>query len=368
MFFKSVDSKVNGSMTDLVNKEIGNYKLLEMIGKGGQGRVYRAVDRSNDRPAAVKVFTFEGSDRREKLARFKYEAHLASSLDHPNICTVYDLFEDADHTYMVMEHVAGRNLFELAFARPLSVISALSIAIQVTDALTAAHAAGIIHRDIKPRNVIVEDSGRAVLLDFGLAKLLEEEGAESDQLSREIFFSDIEEDIFETQEGFPIGTPSSSPPEMALGKPSDHRGDIFSMGVLIYLSLTGKYPFIGATRHEVRRKIIEDDPTPVNEARGAVEEVSPELVAIVERSLEKDPNDRFQNMSEMRDALQRIFHSELGETSGVGVLDTTSSSWLASKPIHATLRDAGDRTKALFIGIGVPLLLLLILALLYFLL
>ncbi|MEP7147285.1 MAG: serine/threonine-protein kinase [Acidobacteriota bacterium] len=354
-------------MTDLVDKEIGSYKLVEMIGKGGQGRVYRAVDLSNDRAAAVKVFTFQGSDRREKLARFKYEAHLASALDHPNICTVYELFEDADHTYMVMEHVDGKNLFELAFARPLAVTSALSIAIQVTDALTAAHAAGIIHRDIKPRNVIVEDSGRAVLLDFGLAKLIEEGGAESEQLSRETFFADIEEDIFETQEGFPMGTPSSSPPEMALGRPSDHRGDVFSTGVLLYLSLTGKYPFLGKTKREVRKQIIEDDPTPINAARRAIEAVSPELIAVVERSISKDPENRFQNMSEMRDALRSILYSELGETSGVGNLETTIFPGVATRPVHAPLISTRDRKKAVMIGIAGLILLLLLLAALYFL-
>ena len=157
------------------NQTLGDYKILELIGKGGQGEVYKALDTHLKRLVAVKVFTANDNYRRQKLASFKYEARLASSLNHPNICTVYAFVEDENHTSIVMEYVEGKNLFELAFNRPLEIESALQIIVQVTNALAAAHAQGVVHRDIKPRNVMVAGDGRAVVLDFGLAKLLEDE-------------------------------------------------------------------------------------------------------------------------------------------------------------------------------------------------
>lgn len=294
-------------------KKLGQYDLIEMIGKGGQGVVYKALDTEFGRNVAIKVFAAEGATRRQKLARFKYEAHLAAALDHPNICTMYALLEDDDHTYMVMEYVEGKNLFELAYKRPLSVESVLRIAIQIAHALSAAHDCGIIHRDIKPRNVMVTDNGQALLLDFGLAKLMESDESGSidrgEVLTKVDFFTDIDEEPFLTQEGVPVGTPASSPPEMALGLASDHRGDIFSFGVLLYLLLTGEYPFVARTKDEVRKRIINDDPVPISLARNSVETAPAELIAIVDRSLQKDPDNRFQSISEMREGLEKILVS-----------------------------------------------------------
>lgn len=302
-------------MDSLLNRKLGQYDLLDIIGKGGQGVVYKAFDAEHGRDVAIKVFAAKEEVRRQKLARFKYEAHLAAALDHPNICTMYALFEDEDHTYMVMEYVEGKNLFELAFKRPLAIDSALRIIIQVADALAAAHDRGIIHRDIKPRNVMVTADGQARLLDFGLAKLLEsdddESGYSSDVMTKIDFFADIEDDIFLTQEGVALGTPASSPPEMALGLPSDHRGDIFSLGVILYLLLTGEYPFVARTKDEVRRKIINDDPIPVSKARNVGEPAPVTLIAVIERALQKDPDERFQSVDDMRDELQRILSNEV---------------------------------------------------------
>ena len=304
-------------MDSLLNKKLGQYEILEIVGKGGQGIVYKAYDAELGRDVAIKVFAAKEEVRRQKLARFKYEAHLAAALDHPNICTMYALFEDEDHTYMVMEYVEGKNLFELAFKRPLAIDSALRIIIQVADALAAAHDRGIIHRDIKPRNVMVTADGQARLLDFGLAKLLEsdddESGYSSDVMTKIDFFADIEDDIFLTQEGVAVGTPASSPPEMALGQPSDHRGDIYSLGVILYLLLTGEYPFSARTKDEVRQKIINDDPVPVSLARKTHEAAPHELIAIVERALRKDPEDRYQSVTEMRDELSMILEREISE-------------------------------------------------------
>lgn len=306
-------------MDKLLNTKLGRYDLLEIIGKGGQGIVYKAFDTKLNRNVAIKVFAAEGDTRRRKLARFKYEAHLAAALDHPTICTIHDFFEDKDHTYMVMEYVAGKNLFELAFARPLSIDTALRIAIQVADALSAAHERGIVHRDIKPRNVMVTDDGHALLLDFGLAKLMEADETNSENNDSEImtkidFFTDDENDLFVTEEGVALGTPASSPPEMALGLPSDHRGDIFSFGVILYLLLTGSYPFVAGTKDAVREKIIKDNPEPILSARKTHGDVPPELIELVEKALEKDPANRFQSVAEMRDQLRKIFADRNGKT------------------------------------------------------
>ncbi|MEO8649687.1 MAG: serine/threonine-protein kinase [Acidobacteriota bacterium] len=290
---------------------LGDYKILELLGKGGQGHVYKATDLKLKRVVAIKVFVAQDEMRRQKLASFKHEARLASALDHPNICTVYGLFDDSDYTHIVMEYVAGKTLYELAYHRPLEIRSAVSIAIQVTDALVAAHEQGIIHRDIKPRNVVVEPSGRAVVLDFGIAKLLENDDGsyETPEDFAEVeerlngSFQDIAEDLYLTVEGMAHGTPASSPPEMALGLPADHRADVFSTGVLLYLLLSGEYPFCGATKHEVREKVINEDPAPVSVARRSEGPIPLSLIAIVRKALRKDPGERFQSMSDMRGAL-----------------------------------------------------------------
>lgn len=291
---------------------LGDYKVLELIGKGGQGRVYKALDLNLKRVVALKIFFARDEFRRQKLASFKYEARLASALNHPNICTVYGLFDDEDHTYMVMEYVAGKNLYEVAYHRPLEIESAVGITIQITEALIVAHKQGIIHRDIKPRNVVVEPSGRAVVLDFGLAKLLEnpdgsfddpDSFVEDDNRLGKGFFSDIAEDLYVTVEGTSQGTPASSAPEMALGKPTDHRADVFSTGVLLYLLLSGEYPFFAATKTEVRNKVISEDPVPVSVDRRAGSPVPLSLIAIVQKALRKKAEERFQTMEEMRDRL-----------------------------------------------------------------
>lgn len=298
-------------------KRLGDYELLELIGKGGHGRVYKALDTRLRRIVAIKVVSpRDDVHGRRQLADFTYEARIASSLNHPNICTVYSLVEDEDRAYMVMEYVDGKNLYELAYGRPLEIASALRIAIQIAGALVAAHASGVIHRDIKPRNVMVTTGGQAIVLDFGLAKLLErpdgtyatgyDEDAGTNFDSDDSLFADIAESLFVTPFGVPQGTPATSAPEMALGKATDHRSDIFSTGVLLYLLLTGKYPFIASTKAEVRRKVINDDPMPVTVARESGPPIPLSLVAIVRRSLRKEPDERYGTMAEMRDALVAV--------------------------------------------------------------
>lgn len=299
----------------LPNHLLGDYRLLELIGEGGQGMVYKAFDTKLKRIVAIKIFHPKNDENRsQKLASFKYEARLASALDHPNICRIYALIEEGDTACTVMEYIEGENLFETAYGRPLEINSAVEIVLQVADALVAAHARGIIHRDIKPRNVMVNDIGRAVVLDFGMAKLSGSAAAvstfdrngQSDETATEIFYEDIAEALFVTMEGMPYGTASTSPPEMARGLPTDERGDVYAVGGLLYLLLTGTYAFLADTLKETLRKVIHEEPEPVTVARRAEGLIPLELAAVVRRALRKDPDERFQNMTELRDRLARV--------------------------------------------------------------
>ncbi|HEY0050423.1 MAG TPA: protein kinase [Pyrinomonadaceae bacterium] len=284
-----------------VGQMLGSFKLLEVLGTGGQGTVFKALDTKLDRLVAIKILTPDLKWRKKNLARFEREARLASSLDHPNICTIYGFYEDESFTYIVMPYIEGQNLQQLTLdGRPLELRSALSITVQVADALVAAHAKGVIHRDIKAGNVIVTETGLAKVLDFGLAKLLEPAAGADKSIAEN------PEEAHLTVAGIPYGTPSSSAPEMALGEPADHRADIFSTGVVLYQLLTGRFPFLGKTVAEVRAKVVNQTPRSISEARGADLPVPPGLQEIADRALAKNPEDRFPTAEEMRDALRAV--------------------------------------------------------------
>src|SRR3712207_3275587 len=188
-----------------------HYRVVEKIGEGGQGTVYKVIDTTLDRPAVIKVLPPDLTDRPSNLARFEREAKLASSLDHPNICTIFGLHKVDDIHFMAMQYVEGRNVREIVAGRPLDLRRALSIAVQVTSALAAAHARGIVHRDIKARNVMVTRTGHVKVLDFGLAKLIEPPTARQN------------DDPQLTEVGVPYGTSTYAAPEQAQGLPVDHR-------------------------------------------------------------------------------------------------------------------------------------------------
>ena len=217
----------------MVGTTLGNYKILEKLGAGGQGTVYKAMDSKLGRTVVIKVLPEELIAKEANLKRFEREARLASSLDHPNICTIFDLNVINGVHFIAMQYIEGRNVRQLVNGRPLDLESALSIAIQVADALVAAHAQGIIHRDIKAGNVMVNSKGQAKVLDFGLAKLLDEEAARTSGIHRTEL----------TEMGIPYGTATYAAPEQARGDRVDSRADIFSTGVLLYEMLTGTWPF-----------------------------------------------------------------------------------------------------------------------------
>jgi serine/threonine-protein kinase len=284
----------------MIGQNLGNYKITQKIGAGGQGTVYKATDQKLGRTVVLKVLPPELTVKEANLKRFEREARLASSLDHPNICTIFDMDEADGLHFITMQFVEGRNVRQLVNGRPLEMESALRIAIQVADALAVAHARGIIHRDIKSGNIMVTDSGQVKILDFGLAKLLDEtEAAASGIHQTEL-----------TEIGVPYGTATYAAPEQARGDKVDARADIFSTGVLLYEMLTGTWPFRGKSTIDVRHAVIYDQPKPLAVARPGATPAG--LQKILDKAMQKDPRDRFQKIGELRDELRTVLHEVAG--------------------------------------------------------
>src|SRR3989475_2533592 len=284
----------------MIGQTLGNYKITNKIGAGGQGTVYKATDQKLGRTVVVKVLPAELTAKETNLKRFEREARLASSLDHPNICTIFDLDEENGLHFIAMQHIEGRNVRQLVNGRPLELQSALRIGIQVTEALTAAHARGIIHRDIKSGNVMVTDSGQVKILDFGLAKLLDETEAQTSGIHQTEL----------TEVGVPYGTATYAAPEQARGDRVDARADIFSTGVLLYEMLTGTWPFRGKSTIDVRHAVIYDQPKPLIAARPGP--TPAHLQQILDKAMQKDPRDRYQKIAELRDELRTVLHEVAG--------------------------------------------------------
>ncbi len=289
----------------MVGSQINQYKILEKLGAGGQGTVYKALDTKLNRTVVVKVLPPELTQKTANFKRFEREAQLCSQLDHPNICTIYDFHEADGVFYIAMQYIDGKNVRQLVAGRPLEIRGALSIVIQVCDALAYTHSRGIIHRDIKAGNIMVNDAGQAKVLDFGLAKLMQNDpGDYAPGVDR----ADL------TEVGVPYGTATYAAPEQAKGERADHRADIFSTGVLLYEMLTGIWAFQGKTVVDVRHQVLHGKPKPLAEMRP--EPLPPQLQQIIDKALAKEPKDRYQKISSMRDDLRAV----LQEISGMPIL------------------------------------------------
>jgi predicted Ser/Thr protein kinase len=282
---------------------ISHYRVLDKLGAGGMGTVYRALDTKLNRLVAIKVLSDDLSDA-DARRRFQREAQMASSLNHPHIVTVPDVGEFKGRQYLVTEYVDGGTLKDWAQHEKPGWRQIIELLGGVADGLAAAHAAGILHRDIKPANILVAHNGYAKLADFGLAKL--QEPADSDA-TRTITEG-------RTQPGVLMGTIAYMSPEQASGKPADARSEIFSFGVVLYEVLCGKRPFVGATSMEVLQKIIHDTPDSLSPA------VPVALQSVVEKALENDPRERYQSMRELVVDLRR-----LGRQKGAGALAATAT-------------------------------------------
>ena len=292
----------------LDGSRLGHFTLLEKIGEGGMGVVYKARDTRLERVVAIKLLPESRAADAGRCARFIHEAKAASALNHPNIVTIHEVGEQDGLTFMVMEFVDGKPLNNLIPRKGMRLTDALRVAAQVADALTAAHAASIVHRDLKPGNIMVDSQGRVKVLDFGLAKLAAPAIAvAADEETRTAPL---------TEEGAIAGSVPYMSPEQAEGRPVDVRSDIFSFGAVLYEMLTGQRAFRGETRASTLAAVVEKEPQPVSETGT---EVPPELERLVARCLRKDVNRRSQHMSDVKLALEELLeesHSGTAHTSG----------------------------------------------------
>ena len=272
-------------------QQIGPYTITREIGRGGMGVVYLARDQNLDRPVAIKALPAKFADDADRLARFQREAKLLASLNHPNIATVFGLEEVDGHHYLIMEYLDGESLIEYLNRNRNSWRKCVEAAAAIADALAAAHAKGVVHRDIKPDNVRFTEGGVVKVLDFGLALPI---AAESDD-------SGIATVRMETQPGAVMGTPGYMSPEQVRGKPADPRSDIFAFGCLLHEMLTGRPTFARDTVADSMAATLKDDPA------GPVQtgvQIPTELDLVVMRCLEKQPNDRFQSARDLAFSLR----------------------------------------------------------------
>jgi serine/threonine protein kinase/TolA-binding protein len=286
-------------VSNLSGQQLGHYKVLEPLGAGGMGVVYRAQDLTLGRLVALKVLPTTSSDDPDAVNRFRREARTASSLNHPNICTIYGFDDQDGRCYLAMELLEGDTLDRRLLKGPLEPKQLLDVAVQVADALDAAHAEGILHRDIKPANIFLTKRGPTKVLDFGLAKLSTSHHRKSGGDDS----TTVEPAMFTSVVGTTVGTVAYMSPEQARAEDLDSRTDLFSFGVVLYEMATGRVSFPGNTTAVIFDGILNRDPAPPSAFNPAI---SPELDRIIAKALEKDRGLRYQTAADLRADLQRL--------------------------------------------------------------
>jgi len=322
----------------MVGQLITHYRILEKLGGGGMGVVYKAKDIKLGRPVSLKFLSEELSSDTQAVQRFKREARAASALNHPNICTIYDIDEHQDQHFIAMEFLDGRTLRHITEGKPLKLDQLLDWGIQIAQALEAAHAAGIVHRDIKPANVFITGRGQVKLLDFGLAKPGPSGGANGDAADE--LPEPTELDL--TIPGVTMGTAAYMSPEQVLGEPLDARTDVFSLGVVLYEMSTGRLPFTGPTPGALFDAILRQAPIPLLRLNP---QLPAELEQIVNKALEKDRNLRYQTAADLRVDLQRLKRTESGRSAAVSAAAANAQSGISTTLTHSTLTGETPRSE-----------------------
>ncbi|MGA9210572.1 MAG: protein kinase [Terriglobales bacterium] len=327
----------------MVGTTLWSYRIESKIGAGGMGVVYKAVDSRLDRTAAIKVLPASALASADRQKRFVQEAKTASSLNHPNIVTIYDInTQEVDGQpvqYIAMEFVPGETLDKLIGRKGLRVREALKYAIQIADALAAAHAAGVVHRDLKPGNIMITPQGLVKILDFGLAKL-------TGPLDTDAYAETVHAEASpHTEEGTVLGTVAYMSPEQADGRKIDARSDIFSFGSVLYEMVSGRQPFPGSSKLSMLSAVMHREPQPVSQA---VPDINPELERLIGRCLRKEPERRWQTMADVKVALEEL-RDEL-EVSGI-----------APVPPRRAAAKAAPRRIARWMAIGALAALVLVL-------
>jgi serine/threonine protein kinase len=318
----------------------GRYRLESKLGSGGMSTVYLAMDEVLDRPVAVKLLHREISEEADQLERFRREARAAARLSHPNLVGVIDAGEDDGRPYIVFEYIQGRTLKRrIQEEGGLPVDEAVAYAIEIGRGLTAAHARKLVHRDVKPQNVLIDPDGRAKVTDFGIARSLEQKGM--------------------TATGRVLGTTDYVSPEQAMGEDVDERSDVYSLGVVLYEMLTGDVPFRAETQVGVAMKHVNE---PLPDVQAKRPEVSAALASVVDRATTKDPRDRYATVAQMVRDLEQTLEVEAARRGGTS---GEATSVLDSMPSSRRRLGRGRRVSGIGIAMGIVGIALIVAALVF---